>query len=58
MSTWNKLLQTLALHLHAPQEAHQAYLEQAVDNCDLERRMQALDQHSHSSVMAGGWGPL
>lgn len=58
MSTWNRLIQALSLRLRSQPLAHQAYLAQAVDNSDLERRMHALERHYHSSVLAGGWGPL
>lgn len=44
MSTWLRLIQTLSLHFHSQQQLDQSYLEEAVDNCDLERRMHALDQ--------------
>lgn len=43
MSRFLGLIRALLPHLESPQQRDEAFLAQAVDHCDLERRIRTLD---------------
>lgn len=52
MSAISKLIKALLPILPSQRERDEAYLAEALDICDLERRMRALDQREHTSPQA------
>jgi hypothetical protein len=60
MSTLLALIHTLLPHILTQAERDEAYLCEAVDVSDLERRMRDLDEHRHDGMFTGAqpvrWG--